>query len=167
MKYNLINSSVVSNETIRNYINNNIKDIIDFLNISHQTINIEILEYKEFKKKFEEYLNTSLKKYCTGFIMDNANTVCILSFADCQYTNHKDDNLEQFLKVIIHELCHLFHSISCNKNYPEDKYYEGLAYYFAKQRNSPYYEFFAELLNNNSYEEVLRILNVNKKEKSK
>lgn len=60
--------------------------------------------------------------------------------------------------MIVHELVHFIHSIYCERKYPDDKIYEGLAYYLANQKDNFYYDYFKNLLDKYNHEKLLNIL---------
>ena len=155
---------ISDNKEIIKIIEKEIKRILDFFNIKDdlkKDIHIKELNYNDFKKEFETYLNTKLDNYITGFIEDDKDTIVYLKYEDWNKTTHKDEPYEEYEKVIIHEFVHIIHSIYCNKNYPNDNIYEGVAYYLANQTNSNSYHFFKDLLNSKTSKEILEILKGN------
>ena len=144
-------------------LNNNVKKILDFFKLKpKQNITAKVLNIKDFQEEFEEYLNYPMNNNVTGFIEDNRKNIVYLDYTDWQFTSHKDEKIEEYNKVIIHELVHMIHSISCNCNYPNDDLFEGVAYFLAGQTNSSYYDNFAHLVKQTTHEELLRILNSEK-----
>ena len=133
--------------------------ILDFFEIEvKDNIYIKELNFNEFKREFETYLDTQLNDYVTGFIEDDKNLIICLKYEDWDKTIHKDELYEEYIKVVIHEFVHMIHSKYCNKFYPSDEIYEGVAYYLANQSNNDYYDKFKELISNKSHKEILDIL---------
>ena len=150
---------VCNDDYVKNILVNNTKRIVDFFEFVPQIdIKVLILEYKEFKKEFESYLGFSISKDTTGFIEDDNNTLVYLKFEDWDKTIHKNSSKSEYDKVIVHELVHFIHSIYCEKKYPDDKIYEGLAYYLANQKDNFYYDYFKNLLDKYNHEKLLNIL---------
>ncbi len=149
-----------NNDYVFKILNNNVKKILDFFKLkSKQDITVKVLNIKDFQKEFEEYLNYPMNNNVTGFIEDDRKTIVYLDYKDWKYTSHKNEKIEEYNKVIIHELVHIIHSISCNCNYPNDDLFEGVAYFLAGQTNSSYYDNFAHLVKQTAHEELLKILN--------
>ena len=121
-------------------------------------INVKVLNLNEFNIEFREYLNFDNDLNTTGFIEDDSNTIIYLDFKNWKLINHKNDDKKEFNKVVIHELVHLIHANYCNKNYPNDKLWEGVAYYLADQKYSDYYAKFKKIIDTNSHEQVLKML---------
>ena len=141
-------------------LNNNVKKILDFFKIKpNQNITVKVLNIKDFQKEFEEYLNYPINSNVTGFIEDDRKTIVYLDYSQWKYTSHKKEKIEEYDKVIVHELVHMIHSIFCNYNYPDDDLFEGVAYFLATQTNNSYYDNFAHLVKQTTHEELLKILN--------
>ena len=152
-----------NNDYVFKILNNNVKKILDFFKLKpKQNITVKVLNIKNFQKEFEEYLNYPMNNNVTGFIEDDRKNIVYLDYTDWQFTSHKDEKIEEYNKVIIHELVHMIHSISCNCNYPNDDLFEGVAYFLAGQTNNSYYNNFAHLVKQTTHEELLRILNSEK-----
>lgn len=148
-----------NDEYVLNILNENFENILDFFEIN---LNIEVivrvLDYSTFKSEYEKYLKKQISTYTVGFIEAKKNTLVYLKYNEWDKTFHKTEDLHQFNKVIIHELVHLIHSHYCNKNYPEQNIWEGVAYYLADQKGYDYYNMFKNIIDSNSHEQVLRIL---------
>ena len=141
-------------------LNTNLKRVLDFFKLkSNQNITIKVLNIKDFQKEFTEYLNYPINNNVTGFIEEDRKIIVYLDYKDWKYTSHKDEAIEEYDKVIVHELVHMIHSISCDCNYPSDDIWEGVAYFLAEQTNCPYYDIFAYFVKQTTHEELLRILN--------
>ena len=148
-----------NDEYVLNILNENFENILNFFEIN---LNIEVivklLDYSTFRSEYENYLKKQISPYSVGFIEAKKNTLVYLKYEDWNKTFHKDENLQSFNKVIIHELVHLIHSHYCNKNYPEQNIWEGVAYYLADQPRYDYYNLFKKIIESNSHEQVLDIL---------
>ena len=115
---------VCNDDYVKNILVNNTERIVDFFEFIPQIdIHVLVLEYKEFKKEFESYLEFSISKDTTGFIEDDNNTLVYLKFEDWDKTIHKNSSKSEYDKVIVHELVHFIHSIYCERKYPDDKIY--------------------------------------------
>ena len=149
-----------NNDYVFKILNNNVKKILDFYKLkSKQDITVKVLNIKDFQKEFEEYLNYPINSNLTGFIEYDIKKIVYLDYCDWKYTSHKNEKIEEYDKVIVHELVHIIHSISCNYNYPDDDLFEGVAYFLADQTNNSYYDNFAHLVKQTTHEELLKILN--------
>lgn len=148
-----------TNNYVLDIIRKNINYILNFFEYDLSImINIKVLNIDEFKKEFKLYLGFDCDNNTTGFIEDDSNTIIYLDFNDWKYTSHKNESLEDFNKVLVHELVHLVHSNYCDQKYPSNDIWEGIAYYLANQSYSDYYIKFKVLIDNKSHEEVLNIL---------
>ncbi len=138
---------------------NNKDCILNFFNYDLSIIvNVKVLNIDEFKEEFKSYLDKDCDNNTTGFIKDDSNTIVYLNYNDWKYTTHKNESFEEFNKVIVHEFIHLVHSNYCNRKYPSDDIWEGIAYYLANQSYSDYYINFKQLIKNKNHDEILKIL---------
>ena len=170
MKHTIKSNDLKLQEAIENN-NALIIDILEFFNVDNVLVEIKVLDYDAFKNEFKEYLDEDIDLNTTGFIEDDKNTITILNYEDFKYTNHKNDTYDDYVKIAIHELVHIIHSIACNHNYPDDELWEGIAVYLSKQYDfenkigsGTYYEYGLKIYNylmNNSKESLLNMLNVN------
>ena len=165
----------VNNNELQNAINNcndKIIDILDFFNIDDLEAEIKVLDYESFKNEYKTYLEEDINLDTTGFIEDDKNQVILLDYNDFKYTNHINDTYDDYIKIAIHELVHVIHSIACNHNYPNNELWEGIAVYlsnqydFEREGKGSYYEYGLKIYNYlkmNTKESLLDILNVNRK----
>ena len=116
-------------DDIVNYINSNEKRILDFfeLNKPPKKINILILNYKNFKSyiinKYGEILD-----YVRGDTDSLSNTIRVLNINDQkEFTTHKDANVDQMKKMILHEIIHQCHNVYHNDYSLIVWFSEGLA----------------------------------------
>ncbi len=147
------------NEYVLNILNENFENILDFFGID---LNIEVivrvLDYSTFKSEYENYFKKQISPYIVGFIEAKKNTLVYLKYDEWDKTSHRSEDLQQFNKVIVHELVHLIHSHYCNGNNPEQSIWEGVAYYLADQKEYDYYNMFKNTIDSNSHEQILHIL---------
>ena len=132
--YIIKNKSSVKNEKIQNFLKENERNIFDFFNIENNIIiNIEILSKNQFHAEYKKRFKSDASNHVTGYIDDSMCKIIMLAFEDFKYTIHKDNTEEDYLKIILHELVHIIHSIYCNRNYPEEWLWEGIACYLSNQ----------------------------------
>lgn len=144
---------------VLNILNENISTIQNFFEINlNIEIVIKVLDYFEFKKEYKNCFKKQISQCTVGFICENKNMIIYLRYEDWDKTFHKNKDLEQFNKVIIHELVHMIHLHYCNKNYPNQNIWEGIAYYLSGQTGYDYYDFFKKIIDSNSHEQVLKLL---------
>lgn len=122
-------------DEIINYIKSNEKEILNFFSLSglKEKYQVKILDYKSFKE-FELAKYACVKDYVRGDTDVDTRTIRIMDLNDQRkFTTHTDANLDEMLKMIMHEFVH-----ACND---EAKmwvrktlwFYEGLATNLAHQ----------------------------------
>lgn len=131
IEYNEKSQNLV--ETINQTLASHFQRILNFWNIkkldSH--INIKIFSTLEDWKIFIESKGQKYEDYIVG-CADGPN-IFILSYDEYKKTNmHKNDSVDDFQKIIIHEFVHVCNNQIC----PPDSFImgEGLATYLADQR---------------------------------
>ncbi len=122
-------------DDIVKYIRDNEKRILDFFNIDKlsQKYKIIIMPFNEFRdyiiNKYGKYEN-----FQRGDTDKSSNTIRILSFEDQkEYTTHKDEDFNSYLKMILHEFVHACNDEINNDYYETTWFNEGLATNLANQ----------------------------------
>ena len=125
-------------DDIVNCIQNEEKEILNFFNLKKLTNKfcIVIMNYTEFEKEEIKRFGKVID-YVRGITDSKKNLIMILDIDDQRkYTTHKDANLSDSLKMILHEVVH-----ACNSeiNHDDDQtiwFKEGLATNLAYQNYS-------------------------------
>ena len=169
MYYELVSNNKELEISLKKY-DQDIINILNFFQVKNIKINLKVLSYIDFKHEFNNYLGYEINEDITGFIEDDTNTIILLSYEDFKYTNHKGDTFNDYLKIVIHELVHIIHSVACNHDYPNDELWEGIAVYLSKQYDfenkdgyGNYYNYGLYIYNylkEHSKQELLKLLNV-------
>lgn len=130
--------------------------IIDYIKIKYPKIlnffDLENLDKKvyiklwdnsgNFRDKLKELTGFDMPIWTTGMakndIDDVYSRVDYLSLCEVKKIDyHKDDDINDLKKGIVHELVHICHTEFCNYNYPDNNFItEGVATYLADQYES-------------------------------
>lgn len=140
-------------EELKNYIDTNILEVLDFFGLKEfdTKINIKLFgDLKEFRNAINKLTNKEVPDWLCGFSFSNDGKeyTYTLSLDNYKKTlSHENDELIDLKKLIMHEIVH-----ACNKKYSGDYNIplwlkEGLALYLAKQD-----KYINKELNANSYE---------------
>ena len=127
-------------QSINDALSQNFQRILDFWGIEKLAAHVNIKIYSEMDdwiKFYEEKSGSKYQDYVVG-CADGPN-IYVLAFDEYKKTQqHKNDSLEDFQKVMIHEFVHICHQQLITG---WDKYShimgEGLATYLAGQRYNP------------------------------
>ena len=127
-------------QSINEALSQNFQRILDFWGIEKLAAHVNIKIYSEMDdwiKFYEEKSGSKYQDYVVG-CADGPN-IYVLAFDEYKKTQqHKNDSLEDFQKVMIHEFVHICHQQLITG---WDKYShimgEGLATYLAGQRYNP------------------------------
>lgn len=127
-------------QSINEALSQNFQRILDFWGIEKLAAHVNIKIYSEMDdwiKFYEEKSGSKYQDYVVG-CADGPN-IYVLAFDEYKKTQqHKNDSLEDFQKVMIHEFVHICHTQLITG---WDKYSfimgEGLATYLAGQRYNP------------------------------
>lgn len=127
-------------QSINDALSQNFQRILDFWGIEKLANHVNIKIYSEMDdwiKFYEEKSGSKYQDYVVG-CADGPN-IYVLAFDEYKKTQqHKNDSLEDFQKVMIHEFVHICHQQLITG---WDKYShimgEGLATYLAGQRYNP------------------------------
>lgn len=127
-------------QSINEALSQNFQRILDFWGIEKLAAHVNIKIYSEMDdwiKFYEEKASSKYQDYVVG-CADGPN-IYVLAFDEYKKTQqHKNDSLEDFQKVMIHEFVHICHTQLITG---WDKYSfimgEGLATYLAGQRYNP------------------------------
>lgn len=114
------------------------KELLSFFNLNEliPKINIMIMDYESFRS-FIINKYGSIKPYVRGDADHQTNTIRVLDIEDqIKYTTHKDANVSDMIKLIIHEIVHMFHDQVCNDYNQTIWFYEGLATNLSNQNYS-------------------------------
>ena len=122
-------------EDFVNYLNENVKKVLDFFNFKKlsKKITISLIKNKEeFDRIFTSIYNQPAYDFAIGFA--KASNIYYISFNDLKnIPKHEKDTYEYYKKTIIHEFVH-----SCNYEFSSvwiRCLCEGLAVYLSGQRN--------------------------------
>ena len=102
------NINITYFDEIINYIKSNEKEILDFFGLSSlkEKYRVKILDYKSFKE-FEQAKYGCVKDYVRGDTDADTKTIRIMDLQDqIKFTTHTDTNLDEILKMIMHEFVH-------------------------------------------------------------
>jgi hypothetical protein len=127
-------------QSINEALSQNFQRILDFWGIEKLANHVNIKIYSEMDdwiKFYEEKSGSKYQDYVVG-CADGPN-IYVLAFDEYKKTQqHKNDSLEDFQKIVIHEFVHICHTQLITG---WDKYSfimgEGLATYLAGQRYNP------------------------------
>ena len=127
-------------QSINEVLSQNFQRILDFWGIEKLANHVNIKIYSEMDdwiKFYEEKSGSKYQDYVVG-CADGPN-IYVLAFDEYKKTQqHKNDSLEDFQKIVIHEFVHICHTQLITG---WDKYSfimgEGLATYLAGQRYNP------------------------------
>ncbi len=127
-------------QTINEALSKNFQRILDFWGIEKLDNHVNIQIYSELDDWIKFYENISGTQY-QDYIVGCANgpSIYVLAYDEYKKTQvHKNDSLEDFQKIMIHEFVHICHNQLCTA----DTNYsfimgEGLATYLAAQRYNP------------------------------
>ena len=129
--YNEINQNLV--ETIHSALSENFQRIMDFWNIKKLNSHVNIHIYPTLDEWITFFEDTG-QKYADYVIgCADGSEIHLLAYNEYKKTNmHKNDSLEDFQKVIIHEFVHVCNNQIC----PPNSFImcEGLATYLANQK---------------------------------
>lgn len=122
-----------------NYIKEREKYILDFFDLDKlpNKVSILILSYEPFKtwivSKYGEILD-----YISGDSDSKTNTIRVLNIdGQKKYTIHKNANIDEIKKTLIHEIVHQCHHLY-HTDYNQTSWFsEGLAKNLANQSNKP------------------------------
>ena len=118
-------SSIIDNE----------KEILNFFKLDRleNKCHIIIMNYDTFKEFIIKKYGY-IKEYMRADADHNTNTIRVLDINDqIKYTTHKDANVDNTLKTILHEIVHICHD-EINTDYNETIWFnEGIATNISKQ----------------------------------
>ena len=123
-------------QSINDALSQNFQRVLEFWGIEklNNHVNIKIFsELDEWIKFFEEQSGQKYQDYIVGCA--NGPYIYVLAYDEYKKTQvHKNDSLEDFQKIMIHEFVHICHNQLCtaNTNYSFIMG-EGLATYLAEQ----------------------------------
>lgn len=119
---------------LKDYLKTNIKHTLDYFNMNSVNIVIKIINNrKELEKLYTSMFNEIPKEYVVGWINDGNGEVYLLNYNDFNNTPHRGKTFEDYLKTAHHECVHIIHSYFCNRNYPINAIWEGIACYLSNQ----------------------------------
>ena len=126
-------------QTINDTLSQNLQRVLDYWGIAKLSnhVNIQIFsELDDWIKFYEEKSAAKYQDYVVG-CADDPN-IYVLAYDEYKKTQmHKNDSLEDFQKIIIHEFVHICHNQLCTVDTKLSFIMsEGLATYLADQ---PYY----------------------------
>ena len=152
-KISFANFNIEYNDKDVNYIDSLIqelkskyKSIMDFFNLTSINHPISIKLWDDLDE-YRNYFNNKMKKdnkkvsdWEVGRATNNSKEcrIDLLSFSErikCQ--GHQNDNIEDLIKVLIHEFVHICYFSSNNHKDSAVWFAEGLATYLAEQNNYP------------------------------
>lgn len=152
-KISFANFDIEYNDKDLNYIDSLIQElkskyqsIMNFFNLTSINHPISIILWNDLDE-YRNYFNNKMKKnnkkvpdWEVGRATNNSKEcrIDLLSFSErikCQ--GHQNDNIEDLIKVLIHEFVHICHFTSNNNKNSTVWFAEGLATYLAKQNNYP------------------------------
>ncbi len=124
-------------QTVNEALNQNFKRILDFWEIQKLENYVEIRifsDIEEWKTFFESFERGPYQDYIIG--LADGSKIYVLAYDEYKKTNvHKNDTVEDFQKIIIHEFVHICQNqISTPESTPSFIMGEGLATYLADQR---------------------------------
>ena len=120
------------------YIQDNEKKILDFFNIKKlpNKCNILMLNYDSFRD-YQEKTYGKVYDYVRGITDPITKTIRVLNIDDqIKYTTHKDTNVEDTAKLIVHEIVHICNDYINNDFGQITWFKEGLATNLASQKYS-------------------------------
>ena len=123
-------------QTVNEALNQNFKRILDFWEIQKLENYVEIRifsDLEEWKKFYESFERGPYQDYIIGCA--DGSKIYVLAYDEYKKTNvHKNDTVEDFQKIIIHEFVHICQNqISTPESTPSFIMGEGLATYLADQ----------------------------------
>lgn len=127
-------------QSINEALSQNFQRILDFWGIEKLDNHVNIKIYSEMDdwiKLYEEKSGSKYQDYVVG-CADGPN-IYVLAFDEYKKTQqHKNDSLEDFQKVMVHEFVHICHNQCITNRYGYSFIMgEGLATYLADQRYNP------------------------------
>jgi hypothetical protein len=114
------------------------KEILSFFNLNELTprISIIFMNYESFKTYIVNKYG-SVKPYIRADADHETKTIRVLDIDDqIKYTTHKDANISDLIKLIIHEFVHMCHDQICSDYNQTIWFYEGLATNLSNQNYS-------------------------------
>ena len=123
-------------QTINEALLQNFQRVIDFWGIEKLDNHVKIKIYSELDdwiKFYENISGTQYQDYVVGCA--DGSDIYVLAYDEYKKTQmHKNDSLEDFQKVMIHEFVHICHNQLCTNKYNYSFIMgEGLATYLADQ----------------------------------